>query len=124
MEASATLIKPRMPIHFLAVPALKATALKIKVLWGHYQAAKKAKKIFDWAAAHAQLAHFEAEYDALLSVPMKDRNPKYDLRTTESGGPAYRKAIRDARVACEQKDAQVFEMALHAVVEDIRKHGH
>jgi hypothetical protein len=47
--------------------------------------AKKVKKVFDWASAHGQLAQFEAEYDALLNAPMKDRSPKYDLRTTESG---------------------------------------
>ena len=59
--------------------ALKAAAVKIKVLWGHYQAAKKAKKVFDWAAARVELSCVEDQYDALLSVPMKDRNPKYDL---------------------------------------------
>lgn len=113
-----------MPIHFLAIPALKASAIKLKALYAHYQTAKKVKKVFDWVGAHAQLAQFEAEYDALLSVPMKDRNPKYDLRTTESGGPAYRKRIRVAREACEQKDAAMFEMALKAVVADMQKHGH
>lgn len=113
-----------MPVHFLAVPALKAAAVKIKVLWGHYQAAKKAKKVFDWAAARVELSCVEDQYDALLSVPMKDRNPKYDLRTTESGGPAFRKAIKDARQACEAKDAEVFEMVIKAVVKDMADHGH
>ena len=97
-----------MPVHLLAIPACKAIIAKVHVLYGKY---KVAKLTFDWADAHSELEDLERTYDALKSEP-----GHADLRTTASGGPAFRKAIRDAKTACESKDEAMFEMALKKVI--------
>ena len=112
-----------MVVHFLAIPALKAAAVKALALYKKYKAVKSAAKVFDWAAAHVQLASIEKQYAALLEVPMAQRNPKYDLRTSESGGPAFRKAIRDSAAACAAKDDDMFQMVMNKLAGDLAKHG-
>ena len=61
----------------------------------------------DWASAHADLSAAEAQYEAA-----KAKRPDKDWRTTASGGPQKRKAIRQMKQAVAEKDQGMLEMAL------------
>ena len=112
-----------MVVHFLMIPALKVAAAKALALYKHYKAVKSAAQVFNWAMAHAQLAAIDAQYKALRDIPMEQRNPKYDLRKSESGGPAFRTAIRASAEACAAKDEAMFEMIMNKLAGDLAPHG-
>jgi hypothetical protein len=67
-------------------------------------AAKGAYEKFDWVWAFAKLDGAEAAYEQA-----KAEHPELDWRTTASGGPAMRSAIRKMKKACEGKSAAQFE---------------
>jgi hypothetical protein len=94
-------------LHLLHGIFIKAKAIYAKV--------KTAQSVADWAQQHAQLLDLERTYQALLDVPMEQREPRYDLRTTASGGPTFRKGIKDMAAACDKKDLDMFKLAFKSI---------
>ena len=101
-----------MPIDPISLHVLHGIFVKAKAI---YAKVKTAQSVADWATQHAQLQNLERTYQALLDVPMAQREPRYDLRTTESGGPTMRKAIKDMAKACERKDLDMFKLAFKTI---------
>jgi hypothetical protein len=69
--------------------------------------AHQAKTAIDWANAKSKLSEAEAAYEQA-----KKDNPEQDFRTTESGGPAFRKAIKDLKKAYADKDVAAVKTVL------------
>ena len=67
---------------------------------------------WDWHKARLDLEQAEADYEAA-----KAAHPERDWRTTASGGPLMRKAIRDMKQAIQDKNCALIVEVMQALNE-------